>query len=461
MSSIISSMTSKIKFAQSRINCFLNGKIPTIEDIVEDTVIINEAKNKSIKIEVDDEYIINSKGRLTLLNPKCPIHRDRHITENGWTSNQLETITGDKIKIIRQMNICSKCKIVLLPSLEFLKVPYGRITKNGQRYLLELTIEDGLTLRKAKRRLKNTFGLEISVDRIWNLIQSTGMKCNEKMDDIDVDFSGVAAYDEDILLKTAKNVAKLTIIDAVNGYAIKEEVRENKKSDTIKSFLKDGLKNKDLFAIVTDCDLNYPDIIKFNFPGILHQLCVSHFNGIIEGDLRKAAGLNYSKKKILPEKYQKIKGKIHHILSSKNRLIAEKRLYSLFQSDFGDNMEIDSILIKIREYFFNLTHFMEDCRIPKTNNMLESRYSTMEPNYRNNRRFKTLEGANNYSNCQTLFRNFYVIEEGTYVNSSPYSRAGLNHKDDDWLNIIGFGNKLKNYIMKVEKAIFKEIRVNT
>ena len=37
-----------------------------------------------------------------------------------------------------------------------------------------------------------------------------------------------------------------------------------------------------------------------------------------------------------------------------------------------------------------------------------------------------LEGANNYSNCQSLFRNFYKVEEGTYVNSSPYSRAGLN-----------------------------------
>jgi len=55
---------------------------------------LNEAKNKSIKIEVEDEYIINSKGRLTLLNPKCPIHGDRHITENCWTSNQLETIMG-------------------------------------------------------------------------------------------------------------------------------------------------------------------------------------------------------------------------------------------------------------------------------------------------------------------------------------------------------------------------------
>jgi len=45
-------MTSKIKFAKSRINYFLNGKIPNIEDIVEDTVIINEIVGKVMKTNI-------------------------------------------------------------------------------------------------------------------------------------------------------------------------------------------------------------------------------------------------------------------------------------------------------------------------------------------------------------------------------------------------------------------------
>jgi hypothetical protein len=100
---------------------------------------------------------------------------------------------------------------------------------------------------------------------------------------------------------------------------------------------------------------------------------------------------------------------------------------------------------------------MEDFKIPKTNNNLESRYSTMEPNYRNNRRFKSLEGAANYSNCQTLFRNLYRIEEGTYVNSSPYNRVGLDHKDDDWLNLIGFGNKIFEYFGNIKTVLSKKL----
>ena len=123
----------------------------------------------------------------------------------------------------------------------------------------------------------------------------------------------------------------------------------------------------------------------------------------------------------------------------------------------GKNDGIDIILLKTKEYFYNLTHFMEDIKIPKTNNILESRYSTMEPDYRNNRRFKSLEGAGNYSNCQTLFRNLYRIEEGTYINSSPYSRAGFDHKDDDWLNLIGFGNKIFECFRNIKTDISKKL----
>jgi len=119
----------------------------------------------------------------------------------------------------------------------------------------------------------------------------------------------------------------------------------------------------------------------------------------------------------------------------------------------GKDEAIDELLMKTKAYFPNFTHFMDDVRIPKTNNKLESWYSTMEANYNNNRRFKSIEGANNYSSCQTLFRNFYEIKGGTYINSSPYSRVGLNHGDDDWLNVLGFGDKIYKFIKTINKRL--------
>ena len=198
--SILSVLSSKVKSAQSKIEHFLNGR-PTIEQILEETIKVKEEKTESKIIEIDGDYEINSKDRLALKKPGCPIHGTQHITKNGWTKNILELITGDKLKIVRQMHICNVngCGIVILPSLDCLKIPFGRITKDGQRYLLELTIEDGLSLRKAKRRIKNTFGLEISIDRLWYLIQTTGKKCEDFTEELDVKLSGVFCYDEDVL----------------------------------------------------------------------------------------------------------------------------------------------------------------------------------------------------------------------------------------------------------------------
>ena len=456
--SIIDVLSSKVKSAQTKIEHFLNGR-PTIQRIVEETIKVEEKKTKSKIIEIDGEYEINSQGRLALKHPACPIHGNQHITKNGWTRNTLELITGDKIKIIRQMHICNECVTTFLPSLECLKIPFGRITKDGQRYLLELTIEDGLSLRKAKRRLKNTFGLEISIDRLWYLLQSTGKKCEEFTEELGIKLSGFFCYDEDVLRKTVKNAYKMTILDTVTGYAFEEKVKENKQSDTIEKFLVEGLKDKKVYAIVTDFDPKYDPIIKTNFTDALHQLCVGHFNNIIDGDLRMVAGLKYGKKKDLPDELKELKGKFYYVLSSKNRLIAEQRLYSVFQAEYGKNPEIDAILLKIKASFYNLTHFMGDCRIPKTNNLLESRYSTTEANYNNNRRFKSLDGANNYSNCQTVFRNFHKIEEGTYVGSSPVSRTGYEQGNDDWLNIMKFGDKIFNYIKSFEMNVLSKLGV--
>lgn len=355
------------------------------------------------------------------------------------------------------MHKCSKCNTVLLPSLEDIKIPYGRISKDGHRLCLELSIEDGISLRKVKKRVKNTFGLELSIDQIWYLIQRTGTKCEMFVTGLNVSSSGVVCYDEDILRKTNGNAVKMTLLDAVYGYAIKEDVKENKSSSTIKSFMIDGLKNTNTFAIVTDCDPKYPKIIKHNFPHVLHQNCVGHFKDIIDDDLRKAAGLNYCKKKDLPEEYLKLKSEIYSIFYSKNRLIAEKSLYCLLERKLGKDKDIDAILMKTKAYFYNLTHFMEDSRIPKTNNILESRYSTMESNYNNNRRFKTTEGAKKYVNCQTLYRDTHVIEERTYINTSPYGRAGFDHHGKDWLNLIGFGDNISNAVSSCFEGVVSKI----
>ena len=127
--SLIDVLSSKVKAVQTKIEHFIDGK-PTIQRIVEETINVEEKERKSKTIEIDGEYEINSQGRLALKHPACAIHGTKYITKNGWTRNILELITGDKIKLIRQMHICNKCVTTILPSLECLKIPFGRIAKN-------------------------------------------------------------------------------------------------------------------------------------------------------------------------------------------------------------------------------------------------------------------------------------------------------------------------------------------
>ena len=47
-----------------------------------------------------------------------------------------------------------------------------------------------------------------------------------------------------------------------------------------------------------------------------------------------------------------MKGNFYYVLSSKNRLIAEKRLYGFFEKEFGKNPDIDTLLLKTKQNFY-------------------------------------------------------------------------------------------------------------
>jgi hypothetical protein len=46
------------------------------------------------------------------------------------------------------------------------------------------------------------------------------------------------------------------------------------------------------------------------------------------------------------------------------------------------------------------------------------------------------------------------------VNSSPYSRAGMDHGNDDWLNIMGFGDKIFNFIKTLENVVLSKLGID-
>jgi hypothetical protein len=46
-----------------------------------------------------------------------------------------------------------------------------------------------------------------------------------------------------------------------------------------------------------------------------------------------------------------------------------------------------------------------------------------------------------------------------YVGSSPVSRTGYEQGNDDWLNIMEFGDKIFNYIKSFEKNVLSKLGI--
>ena len=461
---MIKILTDKIKAAQSRIHHFLNGGTPTVEEIAED-IFVEENTHESKTIKVSGDYEINEKGRLALLNPSCPEHGPNHITLNGWTSTTLKPITGETIQITLQRHTCSECNTILVPDLSEIKQPYNQVVKQGKRFALELMVEDGSSARKATNRIQQTFGLDIDHTTPWHWIQKTGDVAKEKNAELmqDVVLSGVFNYDEKILLNTHKNVCKLTLRDANIGVVVDEDVKDNKRNETIEEFL-ETLKGKKMMRygivetitkdseikIVTDLDENYRTIVKEKYPNAKHKLCNGHLNEKIERDLRMSAGLMYKRKPDLPADHQKLKNSINWIFKAKTDAEADKRLYYVFENYYGHMDKIvDDLLDYIKEHFRNFTYHIEDASIPLTNGGIESKYAEYEPNYLPMKRFKDIESARNYSMCQMLHRNFYKVKEGVNKGTSPFTRAGLDDAAGDWLEAIGLGSPLHNILKQV------------
>jgi len=461
------------EFLRLKLDWFYSMRNSKLKNIVTKIaeIQVEEKPAESKVIKVDGDYEINEKGRLALMNPPCPEHGSKYVTMNGYTSSTVESITGEKIKIILRMHVCSKCGTILMPDLSEIKRPYNPVAKQGRRFAVELMVEDGSSNRKAANRIQRTFGLDVNHTRLWYWIQKIGRFAKEKNSELmqDIVLSGVFNYDEKILLKIHKNVYRLTLRDANTGVVVDEDVRDNKRNETIKEFL-ETLKGKKMMRfgiietitkdsemkMVTDLDEDYLTILKEIYPNSKHQLCKGHLNEKIERDLRMSAGLGYKRKPELPADYKELKNSINWIFKAKTDAEADKRLYYVFEKYYGCMDKIvDDLLDYIKKHFRNLTYHIEDASIPMTNGGIESKYAEYEPNYLPMKRFKNIESARSYSLCQMLYRNFYKIKEGINEGTSPFTRAGLKGISDDWLEALGFGPPLYSILGQViENPIF-------
>jgi len=246
------------------------------------------------------------------------------------------------------------------------------------------------------RHLENIF-LSIyenvpSHQTIYNWIGEVNSKPISK----DSKFSGFYCYDEQYLRINGHRFYRLSVIDSILNKPVAEEIVDNLKYSTVKSFIKNAISDMPVSAITTDHRRKYKRILdglKIN-----HQLCIFHLFKMIGKDVFKKLNSEFvaDRDKI---RICIVFSEIKEIFRTFDLDIAVNRLETLLKKREVIPSIFLKLIQKIVQDFDRLTLFMRDGLVSKTTNPIESYYRNTIPDSLK-RIFKTPEGVLNYLNVR-------------------------------------------------------------
>jgi len=393
----------RIRVVQSQIEDFING-----DEVVEITDKHKFVKKKAIEylgLEVKSEtLIINHKGCIAIAKPVCPDCGSLEVYENGTRSRHPKTVTGEEIEIKIQKYLCKMCRKTFEPSLDKFVKKHQRVSQEIQAFAVTTYRDCKLSGSETAELCQELYGVRISESTVRRWSKKYSEEPVENLvEEEEKEPSNIYNMDEQRILINGKEHWRYIVIDN-NRNVICDEVRENRKSEAITDVMIKYLANRDVYCIVTDMDKKYRSAIeklreeiarRKNRPvksvKIKHQLCVFHLFKEVNRVLKECGGLY--RKKLHPE-YEKLRKEIYSIFYSENREIAWEKLKSITNRS-GYPREIRKLLEKIANNFEDLTHYMEDRKIPMTNNNAELYFRTTKPEIIK-KRYKSVHTLNLY-----------------------------------------------------------------
>lgn len=256
----------------------------------------------------------------------------------------------------------------------------------------------------------------------------------------------VVHYDEQHPKKGRLQHYRLTLIDAITGKVIADELYDNKESSTVKMFLTKHLNTSKELIIITDGCPWYPELFNELWGNkVKHQMCILHLNKLICGDCGKLPSLQemhdtylllnifYNREKeleflqvLLTEEKQnasdnewlkKARKRFNNFVRSLEKMrrrdkqnhelrsydTAKTQLNKLIQEKQFLPKSLQKRLKYITKFWKQFTLFYEvDC--PHTNNLIENYFSTSLKTHRK-KQFRTKEGLERKMRLSVFKRN--------------------------------------------------------
>jgi hypothetical protein len=361
---------------------------------------------------------------------KCNIE----CVRNGW-----DLITRKDLFILKIGKFkCPQCKDHIHSDLPFWEQFIGEWKETLASFFLRLSDKD-VALRVISDIM--SFISPMSKDSVMRMVFSAIGKL------IIPEFKTkyqIVHYDEQHPKKGRQQQYRLTLICAINGDVIADELFDDKDSSTVESFLSTNLDTQKETIIITDDCPWYPTVFKEIWGNkVKHQLCILHLNKLVVGDLPRVKSLQdmhntylllnifFDRSKELQfiemlienkqdseEWIKKARKRFNNFVRSLEKarrrdkqnhiLRTHDDAKSKFEKLKKERQLLPKPLQKRLKYIenhwkqFTLFHEIEDC--PHTNNAIENYFSTSLKTHRK-KQFRTIKGLKNKIKLSNFKRN--------------------------------------------------------
>jgi hypothetical protein len=227
-------------------------------------------------------YEYNKKGVIRAIqNPYCP-NFDNQCHRNGWDPITRKSLLTLKIGRFR----CPCCGTEIQKDTSLFTRIFDDWYNTLSNFFLRLTDRD-VALRVISELME--FLTPMSKDTVLRKICSALKQL--VLPEIQTKYQ-VVHYDEQHPKKGRHQHYRLTLIDAITGKVIADELYDDKESSTVSMFLIKHLNTSKELIIITDGCPWYPELLNELWGNkVKHQMCILHLNKLVVGDCGKLLSL--------------------------------------------------------------------------------------------------------------------------------------------------------------------------
>lgn len=266
-----------IKEVDSKISNFIDAGDASPKAIIKKRIadLINKDYRKEIFL--DKKNILRPKHRVCI-NPQC---RSTNIKYNGYHQSTSFILQKLDMNIKVGQCECQDCGLRWSVDAGELYQLLEEFKEQVREFATQIRSEKN-SLDKTAILIGKLIGKEYSHESInrWYKARTKHLQ-EEKIKDEEC--SGYYAYDEQEVRAGGKKKQRLTLRDLTKKQPIAEEIKDDKKKETIREFLVRNLENKLKISMVVDGDTSYPEIITEDLD-MNYQIDIRH----LFDNLRKA-----------------------------------------------------------------------------------------------------------------------------------------------------------------------------